>query len=313
MTIPTLVVGIPTFRRPDKLAALLAALPERLAELGGDAVATVVVADNDPSGSARRVVAEAPLDVTYLVEPRPGIAAVRNRLLSAAADSRLLAFIDDDELPLEGWLPALVRTWRAESADAVMGRVISVFEADVDPWLIETGVFRRRERPTGSLLDVAAAGNLLLDLDSVRARALRFDEGLGLAGGEDTLFSRRLVASGGRIVWCNESRARDFVPADRLTRDWAMKRAFGGGNASIEVALATEPSPVRRTWIRVGGVLGGTSRAAVGYAVHCWGRAVGDLRADARGLRTSYRGRGMVSRAAGYRHQEYARLRQEAA
>lgn len=302
-----LVVGIPTYQRPEKLAELLSVLPERIAEMPEGIDVGVVVADNDPSGSARTVVDQAPLSVRYVREPHPGIGAVRNRLIDTAGDARLLAFIDDDERPLEGWLPALVETWRTHRADAVMGRVISVFEAHVDPWLIESGVFRRRERPTGMPLRTAAAGNLLIDLDSVNGLGLRFDEGLGLAGGEDTLFSKQLIAGGGHIVWCNESRAEDFVPEDRLTRRWAMKRAFSGGNAAVEISLKLERRRVRRAFVRVKGVAGGAARLLFGSARHLWGRLRGDLRTDARGLRMAYRGRGMLARALGHRHQEYAR------
>lgn len=302
-----LIIGIPTYRRPEKLAELLATLPDRIAEVPEGVEVGVVVADNDPAGSARTVVDQAPLDVHYVCEPHPGIGAVRNRLIHTARDARLLAFIDDDERPLEGWLPALVQTWRTHRADAVMGRVISVFEAHVDPWLIESGVFRRRERVTGTILHTAAAGNLLIDLETVNRLALRFDEGLGLAGGEDTLFSKQLIGGGGRIVWCNESRAEDFVPEDRLTRDWAMKRAFSGGNAAVEVSLRLEPRRIGRAVVRVKGAAGGAARVLFGLMRHTWGRLRGDLRSDARGLRMAHRGRGMAARALGHRHQEYAR------
>ena len=48
-------IGIPTFRRPDKLAALLAELPARIAEVGLERPVRILVVDNDPSGSARAV------------------------------------------------------------------------------------------------------------------------------------------------------------------------------------------------------------------------------------------------------------------
>ncbi len=177
-----LVVAVPTFRRPATLAGLLARLPERVAEVEGARV-EVLVPDNDPAGSARQVVRDAPLPVRYVVEPRPGIAAVRDRALDEAADADLLAFLDDDERPRERWLAALVGTWRDTGRPAaVMGRVISVFAHEPDPWLLATGVFRRRPRPTGLEIPVAASGNLLLDLRQVRSLGTRFDVTLGLAG-----------------------------------------------------------------------------------------------------------------------------------
>src|SRR5207245_2358075 len=58
-----------------------------------------------PNGSAATVVAEAgAAEVRHVVEPAPGIAAVRNRAMDEAAGARLLVMIDDDERPLAAWL-----------------------------------------------------------------------------------------------------------------------------------------------------------------------------------------------------------------
>lgn len=303
---PAVAIGIPTYRRPKKLAELLAVLPERIAEVEGHEVRVIVV-DNDPQGSARDVCARAPVAVAHHVEPTPGIAAVRNRLLDEAGTADLVAFIDDDERPLSHWLSALLETWGAHHSDAVMGRVISVFAHDVDPWLLETGVYRRRERVTGSPVPTAAAGNLLVDARRLRERGVRFDERLGLAGGEDTLFSRVLADRGGRIVWCNESRAEDEVPADRLTREWAMRRAYNGGNLAAHVDLLHASGRGQRAVIRLRAAVGGLARVAAGLARHAWGRARGHLTHDARGLRTAYRGWGMTSAAIGRLHRHYER------
>lgn len=205
-------IGIPTFRRPERLSRLLDALPHRIAELPGDFEVEVVVVDNDPAGTAREVVAASPLKARYEIEATPGIAAARNRILDSARGARLLAFIDDDTTPMEGWLAELVATWQATGAVAVMGWVISLFPPDTDPWVLASGVLQRPARPTGTVLAAAATASLLLDLEVTERLGLRFDASLGLSGGEDTLFTRRLVAAGGKLVWCNESMAQDEVP-----------------------------------------------------------------------------------------------------
>ena len=64
-----------------------------------------------------------------------------------------------------------------------------------------------RSLRSGAEVNVAGAGNLLLDLADVRSRDLAFEEDVGLAGGEDNLFTRRLSQAGARIVWCAEARA----------------------------------------------------------------------------------------------------------
>ncbi len=305
-------IGVPTYRRPELLAALLRALPDRIAEcadLGVDV--DVLVVDNDPAGSAREVIAAAPLPVRYGVEPTPGIVAARNRLLDECGERELLAFIDDDEVPRAGWLSALITTWRTFDADAVMGRVISVFDDDVDPWLLASGTFRRPPRPTGTVLPVAAAGNLLLDLRSVRGFGVRFDPSLGLGGGEDTLFTRELVARGARIVWCNESETEDLVVAARLSRAWAAQRAFSSANAGTRIALKLTHGRLRRGLLRVRALVGGVARIVVGALRRALGAVTSNITHHARGTRLIHRGRGTIAAALGHRYDEYRRPSKE--
>ncbi|MFQ1003617.1 glycosyltransferase family 2 protein [Modestobacter sp. SSW1-42] len=304
-------VGVPTFRRPDDLRALLPLLLEQAAELGvpgGRYAVDVLVVDNDPAGSAAATVAEFPVpQLRYAAEPRPGIAAVRNRALDEAAGSQLLAMIDDDELPLPGWLDNLVRTWEETRPAAVSGRVLAAFQEELDPWVAAGEFFRRRSLPTGTEVGTAAAGNLMLDVQQVRERGLRFETGLGLSGGEDTLFSRALVRTGGRIVWCDESAAVDQVPAQRMTRRWVLTRAWSHGNASMLTDLRLAGGPTARTALRVRGAGRGLLRLCGGALRWAWGTAGRSHRHQARGLRTSLRGAGMLCAVLGIVYLEYAR------
>lgn len=301
-------IGVPTYRRPGLLDALLRTLPARIAECDGLGIdVDVLVVDNDPAGSAREVVETSALPVRYVVEPTAGIAAARNRILDECADRDLVAFIDDDEIPREGWLSSLVTVWRGYDADAVMGRVISVFDDDVDPWLLASGTFRRPPRKTGTVLQVAAAGNLLLDLRSIRRLGLRFDPSLGLSGGEDTLFSRQLARRGGLIVWCNESETEDLVVASRLSRSWAAQRAFSSANAGTRIQLQLTEGRLRRGALRLQALIGGVARIVVGAARRMFGALTRDITHHARGTRLMHRGRGTIAAALGRRYDEYSR------
>lgn len=304
-------VGIPTYRRPELLGALLAAIPDRAAELApGVVLHAVVVVDNDPAASARTAAEgwASRLPVDYSVEPQPGIAAVRNRVLdrATALGADVLAFIDDDEVPQPQWLSALVDAWDGRYA-AVTGRVLSRLPDDVDPWIVATGTFTRKVRTSGDEVSVAAAGNLLLDLAQVRRAGVRFDTTLGLAGGEDTLFTAQLHRAGGRIVWCGESVAVDTVVPARVTRSWARTRAFMNGNSAVQAELRVAGSAPERAAVRAMRLAGGVLRIGVGALRHAFGRASGRLADDARGWRLMHRGRGMAAGAVGHVHQEYAR------
>jgi hypothetical protein len=307
-----LTVAVPTFRRPAELRAALPLLLEHAREVaerpGGRYTVDVLVVDNDPEGTAAAVVAEAVAPaVRHVVEPTPGIAAVRNRAIDEAAGARLLAFIDDDERPLASWLSALVDTWESTGAAAVSGRILAEYAGELEPWIRAGDFFVRRSMPTGTPIDVAAAGNLLLDLDQVRRAGVRFETSLGLAGGEDTLFSRTLARAGGRMVWCNESAAVDFVPPERMTRAWVLTRAWSHGNAAVLTELRLTPRASARAVARARWVVQGLLRVAGGGARWCLGLVVRSLRHRARGLRAVCRGAGMVGGACGLAFVEYAR------
>jgi glycosyltransferase involved in cell wall biosynthesis len=303
-------VAVPTFRRPADLRAGLPMLLAHAREVTGSGryAAEVLVVDNDPERSAEAVVREfAAADLRYAAEPVPGIAAVRNRALDEAAGARLLAFIDDDERPLEGWLARLLETWEASGAAAVSGRILADYAGELDPWIRAGEFFVRRSMPTGTPIDVAAAGNLLLDLEQIRALGIRFESPLGMGAGEDTVFSRALVLAGGRMVWCNESAAVDFVPFERMTRRWVLTRAWSHGNATVLVDLWLTERRLARLAIRLRGIGGGALRIAAGVARWGMGLAVRSPRHRARGLRGVLRGAGMVVGACGLVFEEYAR------
>ncbi len=306
------VVGVLTFKRPAALDLTLERILAQvmtLEQVGGTEVRSrVLVVDNDPAASARHVVGRFSSEpVTYVVEAVPGISAGRNRALDEAADADLLVFIDDDETPLDSWLSSLIGTWQSTGATAVMGRVVSVFEAPLDPWIEAGGFFVRRSMPSGSPITVAAAGNLLLDMRQMTRMAVRFDPAMGLTGGEDTLLSRNIVERGGTIVWCDESAALDHVPASRATRTWVLTRAWSHGNTATLVDLKVSRTPARRLAVRVRALAKGAARIAGGSVRCVLGVLRGNLRDRARGRRAIYRGAGLMSGAVGIAYLEYAR------
>ena len=310
----TLLVAVLTYRRPATLERGLATMLRHVEQLAQDterAISpSIVVIDNDPAESARSTVAGFHSDVIrYVPEPVPGISAGRNRALDEAANHDLLVFIDDDEEPQEHWLEPLLDTWRQTRPAAVMGRVVSQFEAELDPWIAAGSFFRRRRLPTGTVIPVAAAGNLLLDMHQVRNAGVRFNNSFGLSGGEDTLFSRLLVRAGGTILWCDESVATDFVPADRTTRGWVLRRAWSHGNSAALVDIHSAERAIQKGTARLRSVFRGILRMCGGSLRFCFGMVTASHRHQARGLRTAHRGAGMLAGALGVAYLEYARGR----
>jgi succinoglycan biosynthesis protein ExoM len=268
--------------------------------------ADVLVVDNDPDAGAAEAMRRVHAGARYVHEPAPGLAAVRNRALEVAAESRLLLFMDDDGRPAPGWLVGMVDVWEATGRpDAVAGRVLEHYESTPSAWIVAGGFFRRRSLRTGAEVSAAPAGNLLLDVQSLRARGLRFDDRFGFSGGEDTLLTRQLVRAGGRIVWCEEAAVVDQVPTDRMSRDWVLRRARSHGSTSVAVSLVMTESVVGRAWVRLVSVLGGVARVAAGGARATLGTVAHSDRHQARGWRLVHRGLGMLSAGVGRVMQEY--------
>jgi len=301
-----LTLAILAYRRPDDLRAALPLLVQQLDSVGW--LGEVLVVDNDPDASAMEVVQglREPR-VRYVHESTPGIAAARNRAIDECPDSDVLVFIDDDERPVPTWLSALLATYEQFRPSGVVGPVTSEFSQEPDPWILAGGFFQRRALSTGDPVDVAATNNLLLDVQAVRDLQLRFDQRYGLTGGSDTLFTRQLTARGGRLVWCAEAVVIDIVPADRLTRDWVIRRSFRMGNsmALVERDMADSRLAGAAARLRLFGsgllrVLGGSVRIVLGTV----GRSVTQR---ASGARILARGAGLIAGATGFTYAEYAR------
>ena len=322
-----LTIAIPTFRRPEDLKrAISGVLGQAAEQAGGEIISDVevLVIDNDARGSAREAALAAAADATavvrtspdepmepggvsvrYVVEERPGVAAVRNRALDETPERDLLIFIDDDEEPEPGWLAALVGLRASTGCQAVAGPVIPVYEVEPEEWVRQGEFFVRKTWPTGTIRPVAASNCLLLDLGFVRRKGLRFDEAFGATGGEDTLFTRRLSAAGGVIRWCDEARVRDHVPASRLARPWILRRQRSHAATSVRVELALAGGGVQPA-IRARAAVGGLVRIVVGTLRTAGGTLIGDPRHAAKGARLLARGRGILAASTGGGvHREY--------
>lgn len=296
------LVTIPTFRRPSLLGDLVTAIRSQ-AEREVEAVVRIVIVDNDPDETARPVAQE--FDVGYVAEHEPGIAAVRQRALDIAEPGELVVMIDDDLVPEEGWLRALVATWQEHRATVVMGFVRYVWPPGTDPLIVAGGFMRRRPFADGAVLGHVATGNVLIDVDQIRSLGVTFDRSLGLAGGEDSLFGKSVLTAGGTAV-ASTSTAQDQIPVERTTWPFVRGRAIGHGQTTVYVALDGR-SGVDGVTGRVQSLLGGSVRWVVFTGWRVVGRVTRNVPLEAAGIRRSWFAIGRMQAALGNRHEEYAR------
>lgn len=299
---PSVLVAVTTFRRVELLPPLVAAIRANAGDAGGKM--RIALVDNDPQQSA--AASAVALDVDYVSEPTPGIAAARQAALDAARDDELVAMVDDDVVPQSGWLDALIRVWIAEHPAVVMGYVEYVWPDGTDPWIIAGGFMRRRRRVTGQHLEALATGNVLVDAAQVKLLGVRFDTSLGLAGGEDMLFGRAILHSGAKIIASADSVVRDDVPLARTTRAFVRRRTISQGQMRTRL-LTRNGSSVRRLVLRAVHLFGGLVRWVVFSVRGLVARLRRDQAAQAVLQRRTWFAQGRILGAVGRITPEYAR------
>ena len=238
---PVVSVLVPTYRRPHHLPLTLSALARQdLAESW-----ELVVVDNDPTGSARVQVEQAratfPVRVRYVVEPRRGAAAARNRGIAEAL-GEIVAMLDDDVLPRPDWLRQLVGPLLDGAADGSGGRVL--LDPSVRrPWWFGQDLvggllshFDPTERARALVGDeFVVTANAAFRLEALR-RTMGFDPALGPNGdrhmvNDDLQVARDLQRLGARLVYAPAAVVQHELPAERLKVRWLLRRAWWQGRS----------------------------------------------------------------------------------
>lgn len=214
--LPMVTVAVCTRGRPEDLARCLEAL---LAQRDAPPHELVVV-DNAPADTlTQELVARFP-ECRYVVEEPGGLGFARNRALREAR-GEVLAFVDDDALPAEGWLRAVASVFAADPSIGVCGgpTVPVELETRAQELFEERGGFpqdfERRvyglETPAGwharhwPLLagSLFSGCNLALRVEPLRELG-GFDDAMGpgtpTTGGDDHDIVYRLLVAGQRLA-----------------------------------------------------------------------------------------------------------------
>jgi GT2 family glycosyltransferase len=228
------VICIPTFKRPQSLARLLAAI----AALETRADIAVLVADNDAQTHAGFNLANAMapgfrFPLRAVIAHKRGIAQVRNTLIAEALkdETRFVAMIDDDEWPDTNWIDGFLRVAEQTGAGVLQGSILFNHPAQAD--------IVRASGPTDML---QGAGNLLIARTVLDAMTQPwFDPAFALGGGEDHDFFVRLRAAGVPLAWADTARCFGEVPETRAKLSWMLARAYSIGNSDMWVVLKHRP------------------------------------------------------------------------
>jgi glycosyltransferase involved in cell wall biosynthesis len=228
-------VCVCTYKRPHLLTRLLRELGQQ--ETGTLFTYSIVVADNDPLGSAERVVSDfaaaSTIPVTYCAEPRQSICLARNKAIEHSTGD-FIAFIDDDEFPAKSWLLRLFQTCDRDGVDGVLGPVNRHFDETPPKWVIKGKFYVRPSHPTGFVIDwrEGRTGNVLLKRRLFHLGEPPFNPEFHRGG--DTDFFRRMILLGHVFIWCDEAVVYEVVPPIRWTRTFMLKRALLRGAISLK-------------------------------------------------------------------------------
>jgi succinoglycan biosynthesis protein ExoM len=223
-----------TFRRPEGLLRLLDGLNQLTFCKSPEPSITVVVVDNDSAAPMRTWIdAKRPefrWPLRYDCEPVQGVSSARNRALDLVPpDADCIAWIDDDEVPVSGWLDELLYVRRTYRASIVQGPVGPHFLSSPPRWLIRGRFLELGPYRDGASLHYGYTGNSLIDAAVVRQLRLRFDPRFDRTGGEDQRFFGCAIAAGHGVVTAERALVHEWIPASRTTLLYLLRRRFRMG------------------------------------------------------------------------------------
>ncbi|MEM1118139.1 MAG: glycosyltransferase [Bacteroidota bacterium] len=199
---PAVSVIVPTYGRPEALAACLAALACLDVPPGGFEV--IVVDDGSPEpASGIAAPFHDRLDLSVVRQANAGPAVARNTGATRARGA-LLAFTDDDCRPAASWLTALTEAAAAHPGALLAGRTTNALPdnpyAEASQLLIS--YLYDYFGPSSGRVLLVASNNLAVPAEGFRALG-GFDTTFDRAAGEDRDFSAR---------WHEAGRPATFVP-----------------------------------------------------------------------------------------------------
>lgn len=238
-----IVVGIPTFKRPEMLRKLLLSILENKLDPKLIKEINVIVVDNDNDKSAEPIVWELKnqfennFTLLYHSYPVKGLSNVRNEIFKSSLDldPHYIACIDDDEYPSSEWLTELVLMISTNQADIVMGPVIPVFEKEVPPKIARW--FKARKLNNNQKVTFFETSNFIISSNFLFANKISFDNRFNSTGGEDSYFGIVALKKEANIFWASKAIIYETIPVKRATLQWLLKRGFRYSNTRIYILL----------------------------------------------------------------------------
>lgn len=240
----SIAVYICTHKRNDELRRLLVSLREA-ADLAGDRVSVaVVIVDDNPDGRARVVADEVDqqfeLGVTYRHSGAENISTARNMGLESAIPlAEWVGMLDDDVVVRPDWFVEHMDLQERTGAGATTGPLLLSFP-DGPPWLTDEpfdqiGLHDAHE---DELVLECQTGNSMIRSSFLSDNpAIRFEEDLGVVGGEDMVFYHAAIEAGLEARYSRRVAVEEREPPQRSTLRYQLSRARWMGNTEFVTDL----------------------------------------------------------------------------
>ncbi len=304
-------VCIITYQRPEGLRRLITSLNQLTFRKMKVPHIEVVVIDNDSAGSAVQFCQQIKSEFKWFlktgIEPKRGISYARNRAIATAdQNADFIAMIDDDEVPEPQWLEQLLLVQQEYNADVVAGPVVPHFQNDIPNWAKQGKFFHLERYPTGTEIDVAYSGNVLIRNQVLQKLDKVFDERFALTGGEDSHLFMRLYRAGYKLVWADEAIAHEWIPNSRINVPWVLRRGYRTWSSHSLIERELYPSMKVQT-LRI---IKGTGLIIIGLFLLIPFLLLKGYHGFIQALLYIYRGSGTFAGLLGIHYQEYKNISQ---
>ncbi|MCB5358428.1 glycosyltransferase family A protein [Vibrio lentus] len=174
--------------------------------------------------------------LNYVREATIGIPFARNCALDFATKNGFdyLCFIDDDAFANDDWIEQLANSINSSDLKAVTGPQLALFPEGTSKLYKNARIYHERKIEDGSLVKWAATNNVIFDVEFTKTHNLKFNENMR-QGGSDKEFFFKFAKQGGRILWDNNAIVSEYISINRLSVNWAMKRAFRIGATGFKI------------------------------------------------------------------------------
>ncbi|MFV2038900.1 MAG: glycosyltransferase family 2 protein [Acidimicrobiales bacterium] len=236
----SIAVYVCTHERNDELRRLLTSLAAAAEQARDRASVALVIVDDNPDGRAKLVADEVAetfeLGVTYRHSGARNISIARNMGLDSAAPlADWVGMVDDDVILRPDWFTEHLDLQERTGAGATTGPLLLTFP-EGPSWLTdepfaEIGLHDAPE--DAKVLECQTGNSMVRSSFLVQNPGIRFEEDLGVVGGEDMVFYHAAIEAGLEAHYSRRVAVEEPEPAARSTLRYQLSRARWMGNTEF--------------------------------------------------------------------------------